>query len=340
MAARPPTDTLRFARRALLLRMADPQPNLPALETINAAEIGPLLDAAGAHAVLPVVWRRLSEAPHVGSVDQLEKAKYDVAILSGQSMLLAHFARQITAAFEQANLRYSVVKGPVFAGRIYPNRADRSFTDIDVLVHHDDLVKANALMKDLNFVEACSADRPSDVYGEYKWQPPDGRNVLIELHADLVHSPKLRSRISLTYEALLEAGDGDPQAPAALMLVAGMHASFGHQFERLQLLVDVLQAARHAVHSRAEKQVVHACRHIGGELAVATALDLASSAFNEPVARDLANRVSDNKLRYLAKALVSPRIVAGAQDRTASWRSWRCKLYRQMLRLSEARAAA
>ena len=322
---------LSGSQRALLLMLADPEPGTSTPVIATDADVWAVLDAARAHAVLPVVRRRLAELCPSATTTLMEKARLDVAILAGQSMRLMHVARTIAAAFEHAGVRFSIVKGPVFAERLYPGPSDRSFTDVDFLVHHDDLDRANALMSDMAFVSSEFADRPSEVFGEYKWEPPDRNNVLIELHANLVHSPKLRANLSLTYETLLRAGDGDPAAPAALMLVAALHASMGHQFERLQLLVDVLQAARYTARNFAEGNVFRACQDMGATLAVASALDLAAASFSEPIARTLADRICASHLRIIAKALVSPRLATRTQDSSASWRSWRRKIYREML---------
>ena len=62
-----------------------------------------------------------------------------------------------------------------------------------------------------------------------------------------------------------------------------------------------------------------------------SALDLAAASFSEPIARTLADRISGSHLRIVAKALVSPRLATRTQDSSASWRSWRRKIYREML---------
>jgi hypothetical protein len=317
------------AQKLLLLDLCEP--GSEKTSAVSDSDIQPLLVAAKAHGVLPVVVRRLSQFANVRENADFLRAKYDVEIVTGQSMLLSHFGGQVSAAFKSAGVRFTIVKGPTFATHLYQNRTDRPFTDVDFLVHVDDIDQANNAMRSLGLVMNGFADRPAEVYGEYKWEPPDGRNVLIELHTNLVHSPKLREGVSLSYETLQRAGDGVPEAPAALMLVAGMHASFSHQFERLQLLVDVLQAARNVTRQGAISQTVRACREIGADLAVSTALDLAARAFAAPEARTLADAISANRYRHVASLLVSPALAAGAQDASAWKGSWRRKMYRQLL---------
>ena len=68
----------------------------------------------------------------------------------------------------------------------------------------------------------------------------------MEVQTNLIHSPNLGTGIRLRYADLLAAGGGDPENATALLLLAAVHGAAGHQFERLQPAVDVLQAARGA----------------------------------------------------------------------------------------------
>ena len=319
------------AQRAHLLRLCDPNPGSRQRPSIKEEAVAPLLAAAQPHGVLPVVLRRLGEGGAFRDNPAFQRAQQHLVAVTGQVMILSHFAEQVSAALKSNGLRFAIVKGPSFAAHLYPLYADRPFTDVDFLVHVDDIGRANEIMPGLGLISMVSEDRPVDIYGEYKWEPPDGRKVLIELHANLMHSPKLRSSVSLSYATLLRAGNGRPEAPAAMLLVAALHGSLGHQFERLQLLVDVLQAARFVVSNAAHAEVVRACREVGAGLAVATALDLASTTFDEPRARELADEISRDRLRYVARRLLTPSLVAATQDESAWRRSWRRKVYRQIL---------
>ena len=46
------------------------------------------------------------------------------------------------------------------------------------------------------------------------------------------------------HRRVMHAGNGDAENPTALLMVAAIHGAAGHQFERLQPAIDVLQAAR------------------------------------------------------------------------------------------------
>src|SRR5690606_27819354 len=115
---------------------------------------------------------------------------------------------------------------------------------------------------------------------EFKWTLAQNRSVLFELHTDLVHYPRLRRRVSFGYEELLAAGQGDPEAPEALLCVAIVHASCGHKFHRLQMVVDVLQAARRLPDDRIDT-FVRIARKLRFGMEAAVSLSLASRLFED-----------------------------------------------------------
>jgi hypothetical protein len=156
---------------------------------------------------------------------------------------------------------------------------------------------------------------------------------MIEVHGDLVHSPKLRAGLSVRLADVLEAGDGDAAAPTALLIVAAAHGAIGHQFDRLQHLVDILQAARGVAGAIDVARLRRVAQRSGVLFAVATGIALAGRMFNEPLCVELAERLDAGHTRNWRRLLVTPRVVATAQSRGRAAGSWRRKLYRQCLRL-------
>jgi hypothetical protein len=237
----------------------------------------------------------------------------------GQAMLLNRLRHEIEGAFSASGVPASVVKGPVFAGKLYSVHGDRLYTDIDFMVEHDALDRANAVMKELGYV------REDGELGlrrsmEYKFAHPDHRHVLIELHGDMVHYPLLRRRAAFGRRELLRAGDGDGEAAGALLATAIVHASLGHKFERLAMLVDVLQAARHlplADHRRFADTL--SSMRLGLECAVC--LGAAARVFNDPVSAELAKLFHAGLKGHVAARLITPRTLIAAQEKPAriSW---------------------
>ena len=250
--------------------------------------------------------------------------------MTGVSMLLAHHGAIVMGALRTANIDAAMVKGPVFARRLYDRESDRPFTDIDILVAPKHLHRANAVLDELGYREARPEGHDPETYGEFKWLLPGNDSILIEVQANLAHAPKLRHGVSLEYGDILEAGDGDPQSPVPLLLIAAVHAAAGHQFDRLQHGLDIVQAARLLPESDIPK-LVRAAGKVNGSLALITALNLAQRLFSEPKAGSIAGALPRSAFTGLAARLITPRMALDAQSSVHSRASWRRKLFRECL---------
>ncbi len=303
------------AERALLFRLADPLADPPDA-ALGAPTLGRLLDVADAHGVLPVVWRKLA-ATVAGADDPALRARHAGIerrrmIATGQAMLLSHHARVLAARLRAAGIAFTLVKGEVFARRLYPAPADRPFTDVDVLVEPADFERANRALEGSGFRPAgvTSAARAA-THSEFKWVNEANPSLLVEVHGDLVHYPALRARRGFGYRGLVAAGGGDPQAPAALLLTAIVHAALGHKFHALRLVVDVLQAAR-ALPAEEEAAFLAAAAGAGLGFEAAVALDLVARLFGDRRAAGLAAHLPGGPARRLARVLLTPAAIADA----------------------------
>ena len=318
----------------------------PPPHAVSRGELAILIEAAFAHGVLPAMARSLQRfsvefGPSVivsdpnasGCVaDALRQIDRHLVILAGQSLLLAHHARRIAAAFASDALPACVVKGPVFSQRLYPQPSDRSFTDIDVLIAPAALQASATILKRLGFVLAPRENREGRDDGEYKWLLPGSDVVLVEVQTNLIHSPNLGTGIRLRYADLLAAGGGDPENATALLLLAAVHGAAGHQFERLQPAVDVLQAARGAAGPIDRDRLAHVAAATGATAAVQSALDLAAKLFDETAAQQLADALTATSWRRLRRLVLSPAIVLRSQARKAGCDSWRRRVFREIIR--------
>ena len=228
----------------------------------------------------------------------------------------------------------AIVKGPVFAERLYKTAADRPFTDIDLLMSPEHLAKANAALPALGFIPLTKEiwDK-SDSNQEYKWGRADNSNILIELHGNLVHYASFRRLLSYSYADLLRAGDGDPNAPAALFMTAVIHAACGHKFHRLQFAVDIIQAIRALPHA----DVAHlekVARSMGAQLELAVSFNLAGRLFDDDRALELARRFSSGFTSALSKRLVSPATIHNAMSTSGRHSHLRRKAFRGLQLLS------
>ncbi|MEI6475916.1 MAG: nucleotidyltransferase family protein, partial [Planctomycetota bacterium] len=242
-----PTPHARLSPRqvSLLARLADPE-SLALIELpLEVSELSEVVIAADRHGVMPIVARNLAAA-HVtrgsflGEAAQiLDAHNSQLAVAVGQSMLLDHHAKRIVDCFAAHGVVAEIVKGPGFADRLYRDRGDRQYTDIDFLVAPNSLDDANRVMPGVGFHRPQKAWDNSNRDREYKWFLEGNRSILVELHGSLVHSRALRRRIPFGHAELLAARGAGNHVAIADLIVATIHASCGHKFHRLNMLVDV-----------------------------------------------------------------------------------------------------
>jgi hypothetical protein len=296
----------------LLIHLSDPEAPTAADALADPSTLRWVLLTADQHGVLPVVVRKVSALARAQATDAcdmvLQEYRERLVGWIGQSMLLERHARKISESFAAAGMKAAIVKGPAFASLLYEERSDRPFTDIDFLVPAEHLDAANRLMPALGFVHPQKPWDNSHRDREYKWLGRDNRSVLIELHGDLVHYPMLRRQVSLGYDRLAAIEDGVRNRPAALLMVAIVHAACGHKFHQLSLLVDVLQAVRRLTGDE-EERFVQAAVSMGATLEAAVTLHLAARLFDEPRATALSLRLGDHWMIRLGNRLMSPEVI-------------------------------
>ena len=148
-----------------------------------------------------------------------------------------------------------------------------------------------------------------------------------------MHSPKLRRRLSVGYREAVSAGGGDPEAADALLLLASAHGAIGHQFERLQHLIDVALIASGAAGTIDVARLRAASEGCGVAAAVAAALDLAGRVYPDPQISDVAQEFGHKSLNPLARLLLTPTSVVRTHAPDRAFSGWRRKLFRQLQRM-------
>jgi len=299
----------------LLVRLSDPDAGVASIEVPEAMRER-LLDAADRHSVLAIVWRKLrgqalADAPAPVDESAFDTISQRMFLAAGQSLLLKHQGAEIAAAFADAGVRSTIVKGAVFARRIYRVPADRPFTDVDFLVDTQQVGQANEVLASRGLI----CDRKpvwdnSERYQEFKWTHPDNVSLLFEVHGNLVHYPLLRRRLSFGYRELHDISEGDVESPAALLATAIVHGIAGHKFHSLRLVLDVLQAAR-AIPESTEDSLFAGFRRLRMSFDAGVALDLAGRIYGDRRVLELAARLG-GKRRSLTRAVLTPGSVLDA----------------------------
>ncbi|MCZ8547731.1 nucleotidyltransferase family protein [Mesorhizobium qingshengii] len=336
--------SLTSAEEKLMLRYADPEAATVG-EDLSARTLTALLDNAEFHGVLPIMLRKLQERgdahlpPDPGLRDKLDDLRQKATITTGQSMLLQYHGDRIMKGLAAENIPARIVKGPVFARKLYRNISDRPFTDIDILVEPANLSLANQVIASCGF-ELGSNEAESYSLQEFKWLEKENSSLLIELHGDLVHDTGMRRRLSLGFKEL-RVIDGDASdTPAALLTIAIVHAAGGHKFHRLQLCVDVLQGVRALRSPDSEARLLDAARMTGIELELAIVLNVTGQLFDEQRALELAGRIKPDLSIRLARRLITTNTLLGVNSREKIGSRLRRDAFRWIQRLAKARPYA
>jgi hypothetical protein len=169
-------------------------------------------------------------------------------------------------------------------------------------------------------------------YAEEKWAHPLLGQSPVELHWDLVSSPKVQRAISLTYEDLARLCDADGRQSAhALLLVAAVHGTAGHGFERMQHVIDVAQAARGAAGPVDPAQLLRDMPSKGVGLAVRSALLTAARTLDDRASAKLADDLGRGFAPSALAGLLGTAAILEAVGPQHARYSWRRQLYREAL---------
>jgi hypothetical protein len=317
-----------------------PRPMSPASAAANYAA---LIKGAWAHNIIPAVARNLEQAirrepQSVVSGDGepanairarfLVDAKRVHVELVGRNMFIAGAARQILDETGKTSLPAVLVKGPDFAEACYGSLALRAFSDIDLLVRPDAASDLQDILIRQGFVAIVPNTKRMD-YSERRFTrlEPNIGTVLVEIHTDLAHAPKLQRHCSLTYDRYAGSASGGVTMAARLIL-AGVHGATSHRFDRLQYVADVLAIVRRGLN---QVELGERVRETGSLLPVATALGLAARIFDCPACSELAASLPVTRNVRLARRLITPGIVLAAQGPGRSLNSWRRQLFRLLM---------
>ncbi len=327
---------------SMLLALADPLGSdaLGQVAPLRGAQMRRLLDLADRHGVLPAVVSNMNRLAEHGRVlwngdDQARALWQSVPEVlvqrMGQCLALRRQAREVVQAFRQAAVPVIVLKGGDFADRLYPHRSLRSFTDVDLLVPQSALGATGQLMERLGYRRIVVAMKYDVGYGEEVWRRPQRPGGCVEVHTDLVNSPSLRRGLSVPFEdiQLTPTGPEPHPSPAGTILIAAVHGAASHSFDRLQLLVDLMQAVRQGGSGLDEAWLKGTVAATRAGRAVATGLWLVYKLWGEVRCRELAQRLDLSRPGWVCRLALTRGVIL----RGHAWRdSFRRQLFRRLLK--------
>lgn len=221
----------------LLAVLADPERSSP---EVPQGLVRPTLEGARRHGVLPIVFRKIGgQLPQAEQEEFREKARERVGIMLHLRAIAAELENRI-----DGDLTATIVKGPDLADHVYPDRADRPFTDLDILATPDAHPALAGMLKDLGYhMHRKRVMDHTEANQEQKWLHPAYSSILVEVHGNLVHYQSLRRQVSFGYSELKTLAA--KSLPLARFFTCVTHAMLGHKLHELRLAVDVLQTFRH-----------------------------------------------------------------------------------------------
>jgi len=302
-----------------------------------------LIDGALAHNVLPAVARNLAAEMDRAPEALIRGADYAAANLRrqliadarqtcislvGRNMVLADIARDLLGQAKDDDVPVVLVKGLDFAEACYGGLPMRAFSDIDLLTRPDAAPTVTGMLTERGFKPIAPGEK-RESYSERQFVYDGGEvgRVLVEIHTDLAHAPKLRRRTSLTYDTYAGSASGGVTMAARLILAA-IHGSMSHLFERLQYMTDILVIARRGVD---QAELRERAAETGSLLVLRTGLDLANRMFVCPACDALSASLPPTRHDWLASHLLTPATVVSAFEPGRRLHSWRRQAFRVLM---------
>lgn len=135
----------------LLSLMRDENVALPALPD---REWDKLVQTLRSHQILPLVYSKIMSVPSSQQLPDetisLLKQEYFKSKIS--SIFVEQQLKEILDQFKKEGIRLIVMKGPALARSVYHDPALRPGSDIDILVHPDQVLKARKAMESIGYV--------------------------------------------------------------------------------------------------------------------------------------------------------------------------------------------
>lgn len=326
----------------------DPPPVRPA-RRLKTDEAERLVGTAHAHGVLPAVMQQLQRDPAAvlkqpADLDPHRVFAGQVQIEQAQlAMLLRRQAAELLRDFQSEGITTVIMKGPIFADQLYPEPGLRPFVDLDLLVPRAAFEAGYQRMRSLSYVEYDEAEMKYDQgYAEVLMYKPDQPGGPCELHWNLVNSPTLRRGLDVSLDDLQLDPDrltpeGQPTlTPAANLLITAVHAAASHGYDKLQMIIDLLQLARGQAGPIDIDWLRHAMVRTGAELSLAVGLDLAARFYpHDPAPRSLLKQLKPRWSPIFWRRVISPHLLITARDHRRYWGSFRRQWLRHCLKKSQ-----
>ena len=321
--------------QSILLQLADPAGPKVDGELPRPELNGKVVDLADRQGVLGVVvtnLTRLEQDGHAckGQSELGPRVANIVARRVSMCLALRSQAAEVMAAMRQVGVPTVILKGSDFADGLYDHPSLRWYTDVDLLIPEPGRVAARQAMNQLGYQITTAGMKYAQGYGEEVWWRDQRSAGAVEVHTNLVNSPTIRRGVSVAFGdlELIDNGAALCPSPAARVLIAAVHGAASHGFDRLQLIVDLVQAVRRC-QGGDEQRLKEMIAGSGAGLSMAMGLSLGYALLGEEACPQMARRLGLSQPRWPARLLLSPSVVMRGHARRDSIRR---QIFRQMLK--------
>jgi len=215
-----------------------------------------MLETVISHGLSMSLYRNLNKINqnHLIPSGFMEKLRQTYYVNAKRNMLLYSELEQVLKSFQNDGIKTIVLKGAMLAETVYPNIALRSMGDIDLLIHKDDLDRAEKRILELGYI-FNEHYRSAEWYIEklHHLAPLFNPNkiVKIEVHHNIIPpSNPFAINIDEFWQRALPAKIANTDvlilSPEDLILHLSLHICYLDQFVgRIKGLCDILEVVRH-----------------------------------------------------------------------------------------------
>lgn len=220
-------------------------------ESLSGSDWDDFMMAAGRHGVAPLLYHRLSTShldtqipDHVmGTLRKayLENAARNMGLYHKLGMLLEHLRHE--------NIPVIVLKGAHLAALIYGNIALRPMSDVDILVHQEDVVRVGDKMLEMGYAPTRRYRQITSYNHHFAYGLPH-RELFVEVHWTILPSVypfniDTNGQWERSRSAIIAGVEVSILCPEDMLLHLCLHAS-KHMFEMgLKHLCDIFETIRH-----------------------------------------------------------------------------------------------
>ncbi|MDD3597473.1 nucleotidyltransferase family protein [Sulfuricurvum sp.] len=199
-------NTLVEAKYDLLIECCRVNRNNGLIETlINQIEDwDSFITSAYMHGVFPLVYKTLKEflTNHPELLFQCKRVNLDIAQLN---LHMAAELIKVVNLLQQENIVILGIKGPVLSSLLYDDISQRQFSDIDVLLHQEDIYRAVIMLESLGYRSEFSSDFLKNemllkIDKDFAVSTPDGK-VNIEFHWKLFSNKQMQKGNLICFSA-------------------------------------------------------------------------------------------------------------------------------------------